>query len=32
MPSAAWVIGIAAALCGIGANLASRQYFEDIGT
>ena len=29
---AAWVIGIIAALCGIGANLAGRQYFEDIGT
>lgn len=29
---AAWVIGIIAALCGIGANLAGRQHFEDIGT
>ena len=29
---AAWVIGIGAALCGIGANLASKQYLEDIGT
>lgn len=29
---AAWVIGIFAALCGIGANLAGRQYYEDIGT
>lgn len=29
---AAWVIGIIAALCGIGVNLAGRQYFEDLGT
>lgn len=29
---AAWVIAIIAGLCGIGANLASRQYLEDIGT
>lgn len=29
---AAWVIGIFAAICGIGANLASKQYLDDIGT
>lgn len=28
---AGWVIGIILGICGIGANLAGRQHFEDIG-
>ena len=28
--SAGWVIGAVAGLCGIGVNLAGRQYFEDL--
>lgn len=30
--SASWPIAIIAGLCGLGANFAGRQHFEDIGT
>ena len=29
--SAGWVIGVIAGICGIGANFASKQYYDDLG-